>query len=70
MKSKFIVAALVMILPFLAGAQLKGLMNKVKNRVDQRVDNKVDKQIDKRLVEIEGKNDNWTKAGEYPRTDF
>ena len=57
MKSKFIVAALVMMLPFFAGAQLKGLMNKVKNKVDQRVDNKVDKQIDKSLDEVEGKND-------------
>ena len=57
MKSKFIVAALVMMLPFFADAQLKGLMNKVKNKVDQRIDNKVDKQIDKSLDEVEGKND-------------
>ena len=56
MKSKFIVAAFVMMLPFFAGAQLKGLMNKVKNKVDQRIDNKVDKQIDKSLDEVEGKN--------------
>src|ERR1044072_9446525 len=57
MKSKFIIAASVIVLPFFAGAQLKGLMNKVKNKVDQRVDNKVDKQIDKSLDEIEGKNE-------------
>src|SRR6478672_11588261 len=57
MKSKFIVATFVMMLPFFASAQLKGLMNKVKNKVDQRIDNKVDKQIDKSLDEIEGKND-------------
>src|SRR4029079_12198423 len=57
MKSKFIIAALVIMLPFFAGAQLKGVMNKVKNKVDQRIDNKVDKQIDKSLDEVEGKND-------------
>src|SRR5262245_43378624 len=57
MKSKFVGAALVIMLPFFASAQLKGLMNKVKNKVDQRMDNKVDKQIDKNLDEIEGKND-------------
>ena len=57
MKSKFIIAALVIMLPFFADAQLKGLMNKVKNKVDQRIDNKVDKQIDKSLDEVEGKND-------------
>jgi outer membrane protein OmpA-like peptidoglycan-associated protein len=56
MKSKIIVATLVIMLPFFAAAQLKGLMNKVKNKVDQRIDNKVDKQIDKNLDEIEGKN--------------
>jgi DNA integrity scanning protein DisA with diadenylate cyclase activity len=55
MKSKFIIAALVMMLPFFADAQLKGLMNKVKNKVDQRIDHKVDKQIDKSLDEVEGK---------------
>lgn len=55
MKSKLIVVALIMSLPFFANAQLKGLMNKVKNKVDQRIDNKVDKQIDKTLDEIEGK---------------
>ena len=64
MRSKFIVAALVMMLPFFAGAQLKGLMNKVKNKVDQRIDNKVDKQIDKSLDEVEGKNDKDV-AGSY-----
>jgi len=57
MKSKFIIAALVILLPFFSSAQLKGLMNKVKNKVDQRIDNKVDKQIDKSLDDIEGKND-------------
>ena len=54
---KFIVVILVILLPFLSNAQLKGLMNKVKNKVDQRIDNKVDKQIDKNLEEVEGKND-------------
>ncbi|HEV8506370.1 MAG TPA: OmpA family protein [Chitinophagaceae bacterium] len=57
MKSKFIIVALMTMLPFFAGAQLKGLMNKVKNKVDQRIDNKVDKQIDKSLDEAQGKND-------------
>src|SRR5689334_9461828 len=57
MKSKFIIAALVIVLPFFSCAQLKGLMNKVKNKVDQRIDNKVDKQNDKSLDDIEGKND-------------
>ena len=57
MKSKFLAAALVVMLPFFASAQLKGLMNKVKNKVDQRIDNNVDKQIDKSLDEAEGKND-------------
>jgi OOP family OmpA-OmpF porin len=55
MKSKLIAVALIMSLPFFAGAQLKGLMNKVKNKVDQRIDSKVDKQIDKTLDEVEGK---------------
>src|ERR1700750_1482636 len=55
MKSKLIVAVLIMSLPFFANAQLKGLMNKVKNKVDQRIDSKVDKQIDKTLDEVEGK---------------
>ena len=57
MKSKLIIAALVIMLPYFADAQLKGLMNKVKNKVDQRIDTKVDKQIDKSLDEVEGKND-------------
>jgi len=57
MKSKFIIIALVIMLPILSDAQLKGLMNKVKTKVDQRIDNKVDKQIDKSLDEIDGKND-------------
>jgi outer membrane protein OmpA-like peptidoglycan-associated protein len=55
MKTKFIIATLAVMLPFFAGAQLKGLMNKVKNKVDLRVDNKMDKQIDKSLDKIEGK---------------
>lgn len=56
MKSTLFVALLVVILPFCAHAQLKGLVNKVKSKVDQRVDNKVNQQIDKTLDDIEGKN--------------
>ncbi|HEV8284608.1 MAG TPA: OmpA family protein [Chitinophagaceae bacterium] len=55
MKPIFIIAALVITLPFFADAQLRGLMNKVKSKVEQRVDNKTDQQIDKTLDEIEGK---------------
>ena len=55
MKTKSIAALLVILLPFFANAQLRGLVNKVKNKVDQRVDNKVDQQVDKTLDEIEGK---------------
>ncbi|HVT84587.1 MAG TPA: hypothetical protein VHD35_05265, partial [Chitinophagaceae bacterium] len=58
MKVKAIVIALMLIAPFSAPAQLKGLINKVKNKVDQRVNNKTDKAIDKTLDEIEGKKNN------------
>jgi OOP family OmpA-OmpF porin len=58
MKVKSIVIMLMLIAPFGAPAQLKGLINKVKNKVDQRVNNKTDKAIDKTLDEIEGKKNN------------
>ena len=54
MNRKIIIALLIAFLPFVAGAQLNGIMNKVKNKTKQRVDNKVDKEIDKTLDEIEG----------------
>ncbi|HEX7902257.1 MAG TPA: OmpA family protein [Chitinophagaceae bacterium] len=55
MNRKFILALLVAVLPFVADAQLSGLMNKIKNKSKQRADQKVDNQIDKTLDEIEGK---------------
>lgn len=55
MNRKFILALLVAVLPFTAGAQLGGLMNKIKNKTKQRADQKVDNQIDKTPDEIEGK---------------
>jgi len=54
MNRKIIIALLIVFLPFVAGAQLNGIMNKVKNKTKQRVDNKVDKEIDKSLDEMEG----------------
>ncbi|MBC7849828.1 MAG: OmpA family protein [Chitinophagaceae bacterium] len=58
--SKKIIVVLLTLTPFIADAQLKGILNKVKNKVENqvenRVDKKVDKQIEKTLDEIEGKN--------------
>src|SRR5215467_57261 len=76
MKSKLIIAALIVMLPFFSNTQQKGFINKVKNKVDQRIDNKVDKQIDNTLDDIEGKknnsvasNDNTSKATEETKEE-
>ena len=53
--NKKIIITLLAIAPFIAAAQLGGLINKVKNKVNQRIDNKVDKAIDKTLDHAEGK---------------
>ncbi len=55
MNRKFIVAALVVLLPFVADAQLNNILNKVKNKAKNRADQKVDKEIDNALDELEGK---------------
>ncbi len=55
MNRKFILAALVALLPFIAEAQLNNILNKVKNKAKNRADQKVDKEIDNALDEIEGK---------------
>lgn len=55
MTRKFILAALIAVLPFAADAQFGKLLNKVKDKTKQRADQKVDKEIDKTLDEIEGK---------------
>src|SRR5205814_8402807 len=58
MNRKFIIALMVITIPFLATAQLRGLMNKIKNKVDQKIDSKVDQQIDKTLDEARGEKNN------------
>lgn len=52
---KRIIWIVLAVLPFVASAQLNGLMNKAKNKINQRVDNKVDREMDKMLDEAEGK---------------
>ena len=47
MNRKLIIALLISFLPFVAGAQLNGIMNKVKNKAKQTADKKVDQEIDK-----------------------
>ena len=51
MNRRLIVALLVVTIPFLANAQLRGLMNKIKNKVGQKINGTVDQQIDKTLDE-------------------
>ncbi len=54
MTRKFILV-LIMLAPFLAEAQISGIINRAKSKVNQRVNNKVDEAIDKTLDEAEGK---------------
>jgi OOP family OmpA-OmpF porin len=66
MTRKIIIAVLIAALPFVASAQLGGLLNKVKDKSKQRADNKIDKGIDKTLDDIEGKNTNQTASTSRP----
>jgi len=54
MSRKFILV-LIMLAPFLAEAQISGIINRAKSKVNQRVNNKVDEAVDKALDEGEGK---------------
>lgn len=53
--NKYIVAALILLLPAISQAQLGGLMKKVKNKAEQRLEQKVDRGIDRSLDQLEGK---------------
>ncbi|HMU11503.1 MAG TPA: OmpA family protein [Ferruginibacter sp.] len=55
MYQKFIIAALVIALPFAAEAQLQNVLNRAHNKVQQRANQKIDKEIDKTLDKAEGK---------------
>jgi OOP family OmpA-OmpF porin len=52
---KFIMAGLVLTMPFTMQAQFGGLLNKAKSKVEGRVNNKVDQAMEKGLDEAEGK---------------
>ncbi len=62
MYQKFIIAALVIVLPFAAEAQLQGVLNRAHNKVQQRANQKIDKEIDKTLDKAEGKDQPAEKA--------
>jgi outer membrane protein OmpA-like peptidoglycan-associated protein len=66
MKAKPIAIAVLLLLPFLASAQIKGLLNKVKSKVEERVNNKTDKAMDKTLDEIQGKKTNEVADKDSP----
>lgn len=59
MKHKLLYLAVLILLPFLGTAQLKGLMKrvqtKVENKVAQRIEKRVDSGVEKAMDEVEGK---------------
>ncbi len=65
---KKIIFATLLVLPFVASAQLNRIMNRAKARIDNRIDNKIDREIDKKLDEVEGKEKN-SEATPSSKTD-
>jgi hypothetical protein len=54
MNGRLIISLMIAFLPFVAGAQLNGIMNRVKNKAKQTTDRKIDQEIDKSIDGTEG----------------
>ncbi len=67
---KKLILLCVLIAPFIAQAQLGGILNKAKNKIKEKLDTKVDKEIDKSLdppKEKTKEEENKTAAAENSR---